>query len=126
QRDGSPERATEIVERCWPPTSATWLKKSHVLHLLMVIRLLHDLLVLFSPVAPHGPIAGNAHTLVMTLFRSQWMMVQTACVCGTSCLTSTCSTVGSTNSGSTTENTLPSPGTLWTSMCPACRSTSFQ
>src|SRR6266436_9191717 len=114
------------MERCRPPTSATWLKKAHVLQLLMVIRLIHGFLVLSRYVAPQRPIAGNAHTMVMTLFRSQWMMVQTACVCGTSCLTSTCSIVGSTNNGSTTENTLPSPGTLCTSMCPACRSTSFQ
>src|SRR5260370_40749704 len=35
-------------------------------------------------------------TMVMTLFRSQWMIVQTACVCGTSLLTSTCSVGGST------------------------------
>src|SRR5260221_13975097 len=56
----------------------------------------------------------------------QGAMVQTACVCGASFAASTCSVVGSTNSGSTMENTLPSPGTLWTSMCPACRSTSFQ
>ena len=82
----------------------------------MVIRLIHGLLVLFRSVAPQRPIAGNAHTLVMTLCRSQGMMVQTACVCGTSCLTSTCSMVGSTNNGSTTENTLPSPGALWTSI----------
>src|SRR5260370_6875658 len=65
-------------------------------------------------------------TMVMTLFSSQWMIVQTTCVCGTSFLTSTCSVVGSTNNGSTTENTFPSPCDLLPSIPPSLRPTSFQ